>query len=213
MDAMPTPRTSSPMTESDPVAWWRILCFAIDNVAVCGDLDCTSESVAARQLREWTDAGITDIVDARGEWSDESLVARLAPHVEYHWVGTDDLGRGQSDDWFDAGVSAALAALTDPTRKVVVHCHMGVNRGPSMAYAILLALGYGPVEALDLIRVARPIAAILYAEDALRWWHRRNDADTAQRSADQFAVREWFEANPSDADWIVSRIRRAGWAA
>lgn len=110
-------------------------------------------------------------------------------------------------------MTAALAALTDPTRKVVVHCHMGVNSGPSMAYAILLSRGYGPVEALDLIRSARPIAAILYAADALRWWHRCNDADTAQRSVDQFAVREWFETNPSDADWIVSRIRRAGWAA
>lgn len=213
MNATSTPRATSPLTESDPAAWWRVLCFVTDNVAVSGDLDGASELTAARQLREWTDAGITDIVDARGEWSDESLVARLAPEVAYHWVGTDDLGLGQSNDWFDAGVTAAVAALADPARKVVVHCHMGVNRAPSMAYAVLLLLGTGPVEALELIRKARPIAAILYADDALRWWHRRVDADATQRSADRHAVREWFDAPPCDADWIVSRIRRAGWAA
>lgn len=195
---------------SDPAAWWRVLSFPVENVALCGDLDTTSNDAAARQLREWTSAGITDIVDARGEWSDKSLVARLAPDVAYHWVGTDDFGRGQSDDWFDTGVAAAMEALNDPARKIVVHCHMGVNRGPSMTYAILLSLGHSPVEALHLIRTARPIAAIIYAHDALRWWHRRTGADTAQRSSDRRAVEEWFEANPSDVDWIISNIRRAG---
>jgi hypothetical protein len=199
----------SPMNVSNPAAWWRVLSFPVPNLAVCGDLDITDEAAAERQLVEWTTAGITDIIDARGEWSDQSLVARLAPDVAYHWVGTDDLGHGQSDTWFDAGVTAALEALERPGRKVVVHCHMGVNRGPSMAFAILLALGHDPVDALGLIRRARPIAAILYAEDALRWWHQRTGATTARRSRDRRAVREWFETHPSDVAWIISRIRLA----
>ena len=44
------------------------------------------------------DAGITDIVDARGEWSDERLVAEIAPHVRYHWLGTHDNGGRQADE-------------------------------------------------------------------------------------------------------------------
>jgi dual specificity phosphatase 3 len=209
MDAM-TPRAlTSPINPLHPADWWRVLCFPVDNVAVCGDLDTSSDERAAGQLAEWTSAGITDIVDARGEWSDQSLVARLAPDVAYHWVGTDDLGRGQSDEWFDAGVDAAMGALTDPARKVVVHCHMGVNRGPSMAFAIMLRLGHDPAEALQRIRGARPIAGIIYAHDALRWWHRRIDADTAHRSRDRQVVDEWFATNPSDVEWIISNIRRA----
>jgi protein-tyrosine phosphatase len=76
------------------------------------------------------------------------------------------------DEWFDAGVAFALDALKDPDAQVLAHCHMGINRGPSMAYAILLATGMEPVAALTAIRQARPIAAIAYDGDALDWWHR-----------------------------------------
>ena len=54
---------------------------------------------------------------------------------------------------------------------MLAHCHMGINRGPSMGFAILLALGWDAEEALDAIHAARPIAFIAYAEDALRWHH------------------------------------------
>jgi dual specificity phosphatase 3 len=202
---------------SDPAAWWRVLCFPVPNVVVSGDIDRTSDAAAERQLREWIDAGITDIIDARGECreggGDKTLVERIAPGVNYHWVGTNDNGNGQSDEWFDIGVAIARKALTDQFRKVLFHCHMGVNRGPSMAYAVLLDLGYGPVAALDLIRTARPIAAMLYAEDALRWWHRRTGTPATQRAVDEAAVKAWFQDNECDVGWIVSRIRLAEWAA
>ena len=60
------------------------------------------------------------------------------------------------DAWFDRGVAFALDALARPGTKVLSHCHMGINRGPSLAYAVLLALGTDPVEALDALRRARP---------------------------------------------------------
>jgi len=92
---------------------------------------------------------------------------------------------------------------------VLVHCHMGVNRGPSMAFAILLGLGHDPVEALRAIRSARPIAAILYAEDAISWWHRRNGTPETIAYAERRRVREWLRKNEVDVGWIISRIRRA----
>jgi predicted protein tyrosine phosphatase len=103
-----------------------------------------------------------------------------------------------------------LATLADPNRRIVVHCHMGVNRGPSMGFAILLALGWDPIEALDAIRAARPIARVLYADDAISWWLRRNGASAADVSAGISAVQRWHYDNPLDTSWVISRIRLGG---
>lgn len=202
-------------TDLQPAAWWRRLCFPIPNLAISGDLDRRTRGAERTQLAEWAAAGITDIVDARGEWSDEQLVARLAPEMHYHWVGTHDEGHAQSDEWFDAGVAAALRALAEPDGTVIIHCHMGVNRGPSLAYATLLALGYDVVEALELIRAARPIAAVLYSADAVRWWHSRlgPTQSPAALLADLERVAAWHRDNPVDVAWIISRIRRSDAAA
>jgi hypothetical protein len=73
-------------------------------------------------------------------------------------------------------------------KKVFVHCHMGINRGPSTAFAILLDQGMAPEQAFDLIRAKRPIAAVYYAEDALR-------ADLARRGVP-----------PKEASLIIKRF-------
>ena len=124
-------------------------------------------------------------------------------------MGVDDDGGVQPDEWFDAGVQAAVEALSDPDAVVLVHCHMGVNRGPSMAYAILLALGWDAVEALNAIRAARPIAGVIYAGNALSWWHRTNGSSQLTFERDEARVAQWFRRNPLDVSWVVSRIWRA----
>jgi len=104
---------------------------------------------------------------------------------------------------------AATEALRHPDRKVVAHCHMGVNRGPSMGLAILIAHGYDPIEALDKIGVSRPIAGIIYAENAVAWWHRTQGTPETLAYAQRKRVREWLRDESVDASWIISRIRRA----
>ena len=42
--------------------------------------------------------------------------------------------------------------------KVYVHCQRGRHRGVAMGASILIALGYEPQEAMDLIKAQRPIA-------------------------------------------------------
>lgn len=194
---------------SDPAAWWRVPAFATPRVAVCGDLDTEVTARGREQLDAWLEMGITDIIDVRSEWSDADFVALHAPEVRYHWLGVDDAGQRQPDEWFEAGLAAALRAIDTSSGRVLVHCHMGVNRGPSMAFAILLGLGHDPVEALRAIRSARPIAAILYAEDAISWWHRRNGTPETIAYAERRRVREWLRKNEVDVGWIISRIRRA----
>lgn len=202
---------AQPDRPADPQSWWRVPCQVTGRVFISGDLDTFRPERGAAQLQEWLSLGITDIIDVRDEWNDENFVAEQAPQVSYHHFGTDDLDNGQPAEWFAKGVSAALTALQDPQRRVMVHCHMGVNRGPSMAFAILLALGMAPVEALDAIRTSRPIAGIIYAADALTWWHHNDETPLIEAAYAHIAVRVWHTKNPIDVSWIVSRIHQSGY--
>ncbi len=55
------------------------------------------------------------------------------------------------------GASAALDTI-HRGGKVYAHCAKGRHRGVAMGAAILIALGYPPAEAMQLIKAQRPIA-------------------------------------------------------
>ena len=175
-----------------------------DTLWTGGDLP-EDDEVAADHIGDWRDAGIGTVIDCRFEWSDEDLVAAIAPEIHYVHVGIDDAGQRIPPAWFDEVLAAASTA--DHGGGVLVHCHMGINRGPSAAYALLLADGHDPVEAIDLIRTRRPIAAVGYAEDALRWWHRRRGATITERRADRDALAQWRRQHPHDTLRIIKAIR------
>jgi dual specificity phosphatase 3 len=194
-------------TPPDPLDWHRRLCVVNPWLIVSGDLDTSNPAVGLLQLQEWIDAGITDIVDLRGEWHDTDFVAEFAPEINYHWLGTHDSGGSQSDDWYESGLAIARQVQEDGGR-LIVHCHMGVNRAPSMAFRLLLDAGVEPVAALASLREARPIVGILYADSALDHHHRELEIDDRVRGAEMIAVDDWFDANPVELGWIISRIRR-----
>tara|TARA_B100001105_G_scaffold219204_1_gene186036 strand:- start:663 stop:1223 length:561 start_codon:yes stop_codon:yes gene_type:complete len=179
-----------------------------DRIFLCGDLPQDPADFAAH-LDEWVRLGVTHIVDVREEWSDEREVTERHPHLEYVHLGTHDSGGSQSSVWFDRGVAAIRAALADPEAKVLVHCHMGVNRAPSLVYAALLTQGFDIEQGLDAIRAARPIAAILYAESAIRWIGAIQGWSAVEVSDAVWRVRFWHSHNPIDVGWIISRIRQA----
>lgn len=171
-----------------------------------GDLATQHPTLAAIQLHEIADLGITDIVDCRLEWIDEDWVTAAHPEIGYHWLGVDDAGQRMPDAWFDAGTALVRDAL-DAGGTVLTHCHMGINRGPSMGYAAMLSLGWDPIDALDAIRRARPIAYVAYAEDAVDWWLRRRGADGAAREAVGIRLTEWRRDNSLDLAGVVRRVR------
>jgi dual specificity phosphatase 3 len=175
---------------------------------VGGDLSPDRQQ-AVLQLRELAALGVTHVFDVRVEWSDEALVRRHCPAVTYHHVGIDDAGQRVPGAWFDDVVGCAQAALADGGR-LLSHCHMGINRGPSLGVAILLAEGWDVVEALQAVRAARPIAAMAYAEDALAWHHRRTGATTDHVAHDRRRVAEWRAAHPLDVVRIIRARREAG---
>lgn len=150
---------------SDIETWHRRLCPVTDQLVISGDLP-SNPDVAQTKLAQWQDAGVTHILDTRAEYSDEQFVALHAPDIVYGWFGTHDNGTPQPNEWFNNGLAFAKKTLDTPGSVLLVHCHLGVNRGPSMAYRILLEQGWDSAAAMEAIQGARPIAQILYAADA-----------------------------------------------
>ncbi|MCB0910648.1 MAG: dual specificity protein phosphatase family protein [Propionibacteriaceae bacterium] len=180
--------------------------FVTDRLAVGGDLS-PNFARARVQLDELLDAGVTHIVDLREEWSDEGLVATWAPQVHYLQHRVADAGQKIGPDWFAGLVEWVDAALADDTAKVLVHCHMGVNRAPSAMLALLLAQGVGLRPALDAIRQARPVAVIDYAGSALDWYLASTGADARQRRNARRTLTRWRRANHLDVYQVIRAIR------
>ena len=190
-----------------PLAKLANLHFVTPQLAVGGDLSSEDEGLSRLQLAEISELGITHVVDTRLEWSDEQAVAEQASHVQYLHHGMDDAGQQVPHEWFEEAVSWVEAAYEqDPDAIVLTHCHMGINRGPSLGFAVLLAQGWDPVEAISAIRAARPQANVWYAADALDWYHARTgvDGETAARQREELAA--WRDANRLD---VVRLVREA----
>jgi dual specificity phosphatase 3 len=180
--------------------------FVTERIAVGGDL-AGDDRHAASQIDNLVEVGITHIIDCREEWSDEEAFADRAPHVRYLHIGVDDDGGELPPSFFGQGVDFATEALAKEDSRVLAHCHMGINRGPSMGYAILLAQGWDPVEALAAIRDARPIAAIAYSEQALAAHLEREGAERATWVGERRRVRAWHDDNWIDVPRIIRRVR------
>ena len=200
------PTTFKFETGEDPARWWRKVCTPADRISLSGDLHPDDE-IATMQIDDWRSHGITHVIDCRSEFNESGRMARIAPDLGYTWVGTDDHLGQQDDHWFDTGVRAAFVALQEPEAHVLVHCHMGVNRGPSMAFAIMIAAGIEPLEALDAIRGSRPIAGIIYADQAIDWFMRSVGEHPSLAEIECERVVRWLIEHELDAGWIISRIR------
>lgn len=171
-----------------------------------GDLAIERPNLAAAQLAEIETLEITDIVDCRQEWNDQDWVGAAAPQLRYRWLGVDDAGQRMPDEWFETGTAYILRRIAEGG-VVLAHCHMGINRGPSMGYAAMLALGWDPIAALDRIRQRRHVAYVGYAEDALDWWLRRQHAGRGARAAGHELVAQWRRDNHLDVTTVIRKIR------
>jgi len=137
-----------------------------------GDFDFVTPQIATggmiwdeRDVAAMKAAGITHVVTAAIELERETHRV-LAGRFVHLANGVHDDGLPKSPTWFRGSIDFALEALRDPHARILLHCGAGINRGPSSAYAVLRALGHSPDEAFRMITDARPIAAVLYANDA-----------------------------------------------
>ncbi|MFL1999546.1 dual specificity protein phosphatase family protein [Microbacterium sp. A1-JK] len=161
-----------------------------ESLWIGGELHPTAPATARSQLEELCSAGIDSIIDCRYERDDIAWVTDAKPQIDYLHIGVKDAGQRMPDSWFDDGTEYALEQI-DQGHVVLAHCQAGINRGPSIAYAILIAQGWDAVEALDHIRSSRPIARIGYAEDAVHWWFSKIGAPHEEVQAQIDRVRQW----------------------
>jgi hypothetical protein len=112
-------------------------------------------------------AGITHSIDLTWKEADQSFMASY-PGIAVLWNPTDDDGQYKPPVWFGQSINFAFMALALPHTKIYCHCKGGLNRGPSTAFAIMLALGWDFDVALDLIHQQRPATYgwVRYAVDA-----------------------------------------------
>ena len=112
--------------------------------------------------------GVTHIIDCRDDFNDAPLLAGHSA-ISYLWNGVPDDGDAAThgDTWFSKSLGFALPALSSPHNKVYCHCAAGVNRGPSTAFAIMLASGFAPSDAESIIRAARPVVGLAYKPEAI----------------------------------------------
>ena len=193
------------MTRAVPLAQQANISFVTPRLAVGGDVS-PAPLRGGQQLDEIIELGITHIVDVRLEWDDRMLFAVRAPRIDYLHHGMDDAGQEVPAAWFEHAVSWVELALEDPEAVVLTHCHMGITRGPSLGFAVLLALGWDCIEAIAAIRAARPQANVWYAADALNWHHQRTGASTEAALDNHARLVAWRTENPLD---VLRLIRQA----
>jgi dual specificity phosphatase 3 len=194
-----------------PMAMHANIHFVTPRLAVGGDLDIRDAGVALLQLEELRELGVTHVVDVRLECSDQRTFAAHCPDTRYLHHGMDDAGQAVPAQWFEHAVRWIEDAWAeDPEAVVLTHCHMGINRGPSLGFAVLLALGWDPVEAIATIRAARPQANVWYAADALDWCHTRTGVDTETAAEQHAALAAWREENPLDVIRLIRQQRERG---
>jgi hypothetical protein len=64
------------------------------------------------------------------------------------WLPEVDDGEMRPPGHYRKGVQFAFPALALPNTKVFPHCSGGLNRGPTMCYAILRAFGFPQTDAI-----------------------------------------------------------------
>lgn len=148
------------------------LSWVTKQIATGGDF-ALIEEVFVDQLQDLLDENLDLIIDCRtpNEADDtelwETVAEKFGSAPQYVQLPTtDEVGHRIPASHFEAAFTAAEPVLAEGGT-VFVHCHMGVNRGPSTAFYLLLKQGMEPTAAFDLIRATRPQAGLYYAEDAM----------------------------------------------
>jgi len=158
-----------------------------DWLTVGADLDIAAHITGmadAETIAHLRERGVTHVLDARSEWTDADLwiAAGLSSANYAHLPIIDSYNHIPDEAWFQ-GVEDFVAdflVTRSEGDRIYVHCHMGVNRGPSAAMLALLVADddLTPWDAFLAIREARSIAGLVYAQSVgLRHIVRTNNGD------------------------------------
>jgi hypothetical protein len=96
--------------------------------------------------------GVTDVICCAQEWDAIDAKLLASSGINFLAAGTTDDMKPKPASWFLAGIDFARKANGG---RLYVHCNMGINRAPSMTYAILRSRGLSQAEA-ETSMLARP---------------------------------------------------------
>jgi protein-tyrosine phosphatase len=138
----------------------------VDFDFVTGRIATGSGLNSADDVNMLVSSGINVVIDCRNDFDDGPLFAGN-PNINYLWNPTADDGTTKPPEYWQRSLEFALPLLAKPHTKVYAHCAAGINRGPSTAYCLMVALGFDPDLAEKLIRDARPVVRLAYMNDAV----------------------------------------------
>ena len=121
--------------------------FVTERIAVGGGISCKAD------VSQIVTAGITHVIDMCAQFDDHAL---NDSRITTLWLPQVDDGEMRPPGHYLKGIQFAFTALALPNTKVFPHCTAGINRGPTMCYALLRAFGLPQSEAIARIRTARP---------------------------------------------------------
>lgn len=127
----------------------------------------------------------------------------------------DDGGNSNDpQDFIRAAQAISRLGIKPGKGRYFVHCHMGINRGPSMAMYLLMIGACGPQKsaqgAFMLLRSQRPGVGIAYAKEAVTAALRTNGVPVSERGAayNKFARFEKGYWTTTKRTTINNRIHR-----
>jgi protein-tyrosine phosphatase len=120
-------------------------------------------AVSKKRFHLLSKAGIGSVIDARSEASDDE--SELARHgLRFLHLPVDDY-RAPSQEQLETAAEWTLTQFAEG-RKVYLHCRSGIGRSPSIACAILMAIGYSLSDAFRAVRRVRPWATLSESQRA-----------------------------------------------
>jgi hypothetical protein len=121
--------------------------FVTERIAVGGGISSKAD------VDQIVAAGITHVIDMRAEFDDDTL---NDSRITILWLPQVDDGKARPPGHYRRGIQFAFPVFALPNTKVFPHCAAGLNRGPTMCYALLRAFGFPQSEAIAKIRAVRP---------------------------------------------------------
>jgi hypothetical protein len=114
--------------------------FVTERIAVGGEI------LSKADVDQIVGAGITHVIDMRAEFDDDTLNDN---RITILWLPQVDDGTMRPPGQYRKGIQFAFPALSLANTRVFLHCSAGLNRGPTMCYALLRAFGFSQADAIS----------------------------------------------------------------
>jgi protein-tyrosine phosphatase len=135
---------------------WRLLRPSLEVAWITPEL-ALGPRFDKRQVGTLARAGIGSVIDVRSEASDDEEA--LAEHdIRLYHLPVDDR-QAPTQTQLEEATKWALKEIA-AGRRIYVHCRSGIGRSPSLAIAILMAMGYPLPDAYDAVRRRRAWATL-----------------------------------------------------